>query len=656
MHGFGDLLRIDLSTETITREEIPLSLRRQYLGGEGINTRLLWEHFLNVDPRIDPRGPDNVLIVGLGPLGGTSFGLGSKTKFTFKSPAYNIFGDSVAGASLGSAVRWAGYDHLVITGKAKRPTYLWIDDDSVALRDASHLWGRNAHEAERAIKGELRDGEEVHTACIGRAGENLVGFACITVGGHRAAGRTGGGCVMGSKNLKAIAARGTRGVTVASPTAFLAAMDGVLALLEAMPAIVETRRREGTLRAIDFYNIVGSHSYRNGQLSIMPEEASARLNAKAYLNDLIDHGLSCAPGCQTACSGWQRIRGFESAAAKHFAGEQGMKPEFLAVAALGIGPDIRDLPAVIHLNDMCFDYSLDLLEIGNAVSFLMELYEKGIVTATDLAEWTGEAGSLEWGNWEATAKIIAAVGDQSCELGQLFRDNVYRAAERIAEIKGVPVLQYVNYGKGGSVFNEDQRPFPMWATNMAVCVRGADHMKGSSAVEKMGRRDISLAWFGRPEAGDIHGVALKGAASAHAENVNCAVNSAGVCTAVPTRDSNPLTMLAPGIAALTGLAFGDAELYTMGERICNLEKAFNSRLGLRRADDKLCDRWMNVPAPQGPGKGMKAADYLERTLDEYYEYKGWDKATALQTRQKLVELDLADVADVLAEEGAVVEA
>ena len=611
MYGFGDLVRVDLSGESVAIGQIGLAARRKYLGGEGVNSRLLWEHFLNVDPKIDPRGPGNVLIAGLGPLGGTSFGFGSKTKFTFKSPAYNLFGDSAVGGGFGSALRWAGHDHLVITGRAKRPVYLWIDDDRIELRDAGHLWGKNAHEAEKLIRRELGD-EEVQTATIGRAGENMVGFACITVGGHRAAGRTGGGCVMGSKNLKAIAVRGTKGIKVADAPAFMAAMDGILRRLGQAEVIVDNWRRFGTLRVVDFYQRVHSNAYRNGQLSAMPAEGAAKLNTAAYMKDLFDHSVSCSPGCGTACSAWQRTRGFESTAAKHFAGEQGLKPEYLAIASLGIGPDVPDMPAVIHLNDMCFDYGVDLVEMGNAISFLMECWEKGIVAPADLASWLGEPGDLDWGNWQMAAKVIEAVGNQSNELGRLFKDNVYRAAERLEELKGQPALKYVNYGKGGATFSEDQRPFPMWSCNMAVSARGADHLKGGSPVEKPGRKDVSMAWFGRPEAGEIHGVTLKGALSARGEYVNAAVNSTGVCSFMPTRDSLifGLNGLGPGISALTGVPFGEDDLFSIGQRINNIEKAFNSRLGLRRADDRLCDRWMNVPAPDGPGKGMKAADYF----------------------------------------------
>ena len=656
MAGFGDLIRVDLSSETITSEQIGLSARRKYLGGGGLNARLLWEHFLEVDPKIDARSAENVLIVGLGPLGGTSFGFGSKTKFTFKSPAYSLFGDSVAGGGFGSALRWGGHDHLVVTGRAKRPVYLWIDDDRVELRDAGQLWGKNTHEADKLIRHELGD-EEVQLATIGRAGENMVGFASITVGGHRSAGRTGGGCVMGSKNLKAIAVRGTKGIKVANVPGFLAAMDDIQRQLDKAPVIVDAWRRFGTLRVVDFYERMHSNAYRNGQLSAMPKEVAAKLNARAYMNDLFDHSVSCSPGCATACSAWQRIRGFESVSAKHFVSEQGAKPEYLAIASLGIGTDVGDMPAVIHLNAMCFDYGVDLVEMGNAISFLMECWEKGIVEPADLASWLGEPGNLDWGNWEMAAKVIEAVGNQHNELGRLFKDNVYRAAQRLEELKGQPALKYVNYGKGGATFSEDQRPFPMWACNMAVASRGADHLKGGSPVEKTGRKDISMAWFGRPEAGEIHGVTLKGALSARGEYVNAAVNSTGVCSFMPTRDSLVfgLNGLAPGISAVTGVPFSDDDLFDIGQRINNIEKAFNSRLGLRRVDDKLCDRWMNVPAPDGPGKGMKAADYLEQVLDEYYEYKGWDKTTGLQRRQRLVELDLSDVADVLAQEGAVVD-
>ncbi|TAK36475.1 MAG: hypothetical protein EPO21_02380 [Chloroflexota bacterium] len=656
MNGFGDLVRIDLSGETVTVEQIPLALRRRYLGGEGINSWLLWEHFLHHDPKSDPRGPDNVLIVGLGPLGGTPFGLGSKTKFTFKSPAYGLFGDSTAGGGFGPTLRWAGHDHLVITGRARRPVYLSIDDDRITFHDAALLWGKNTSETNRLIRHELGTAE-MELATIGRAGENSVGFASITVSDHRAAGRTGGGCVMGSKNLKAIAVRGTKGIAVADTRAFLVAMDDLVSRLKEKPQLTNNWRRRGTLDAVDYLNVIHANAYRNGQLSSMPEEAIHRINGDAYTRDLMGSSYSCSPGCATACSAWHRVRGVESVAAKHFPNEEGLKPEYLTIASLGIGTDIRDLPAVLHLNKLCTEYGLDVVEMGNAISFLMECRQRGVLDDVDRASWLRGPENVEWGNWEAAAEIIEAVGTQRNELGKLFRDSVYRAAQQIESHTGRSAVQYVSYGKGGATLSEDQRPFPGWACNIAVSARGADHLRGLSPLEKAGRKDISMAWFGKPDAGEVHGVSLKGAASARAENINCVVNASGICLFMPTRDSLifGLDALEPALSALTGVTFAADELYEIGERICNVEKAFNSRLGLSRADDKLCDRWMNVPAPDGPGKGMKAADYLAMVLDEYYDWRGWDKTTGLQKREQLAALGLEDIAEVLAREGVLIE-
>ena len=217
---YGEILKIDLTMEEIKRESIPGEWQVKYCGGEGINDRLLWEHFLNVDPGIDPISPDNVLICGVGPLGGTGvLGAGCKSKWTFKSPAYSCFGDSSGGGFWGPQLRWAGYDHVVITGKAKRPVYIQIHDDDIKILDADRIWGKSMYDADRIIKEEFGS-REIETAGIGIAGENLVRFAGIMISRDRAAARAGGGCVMGSKNLKAIAVRGTKGIKIAYPEDF----------------------------------------------------------------------------------------------------------------------------------------------------------------------------------------------------------------------------------------------------------------------------------------------------------------------------------------------------------------------------------------------------------------------------------------------------
>ncbi|MFC2000737.1 aldehyde ferredoxin oxidoreductase N-terminal domain-containing protein, partial [Chloroflexota bacterium] len=281
---YGQILKVDLSSSKIKREPISSELRHKYLGGEGINTRLLWEHFLKVDPRIDPLSSDNVLILGIGPLAGTPLGAGSKMKFTFKSPHTKIYGDSTSGGGLGAQLRWAGYDHIVINGRAERPVYLWIDDDEVTIREAHHLWGKNASEADEIIKSELGD-DQLETACIGQAGENLVPVASVMLRRHRAAARMGGGCVFGSKNLKAIAARGTKGLRIHKKDAFFQAMNDFWTTTVEDPDM-DDWTRYGTTRFLGMFREMGFNAYRNAQGLVMPEK-SVRGMDHVWYNDNI---------------------------------------------------------------------------------------------------------------------------------------------------------------------------------------------------------------------------------------------------------------------------------------------------------------------------------------------------------------------------------
>ncbi len=654
MSGRGDVLRVDLTSGSVSREPLDPGLCRRFLGGQGINDWLFWEHFLKVDPRTDPLGPDNVLIAGIGPLGATGYGGGTKMKWTFKSPAYHTFGDSVCGGNFGAQLRWAGYDHVVITGRADRPVYLWIDDDTVEIRDASHVWGRDVDEADDIIKAELGDGG-VDTALVGRAGENLTAFASIIASRHRAAGRTGGGCVMGSKNLKGVAVRGTRGLGIHDPSGFFQAMDALIAAHDGVPREQDTVKLYGTLRLTSYYQRLGANAWKNNQHSLLPEEAFERLSHHWYKNNLDRGGLSCSAGCRWSCGGVYGIKGGESPAAGRYGGTRGYKPEYVTVASLGIMTDIADMPAVSHLADMCRRFGMDVTEIGACCGLLMELWQREIISERDTAEWFGEPVALEWGNYQAVEKIIEAVALRNTPLGELLSGGVYRAAQRLEEMKETPVLKYALYGKGGAPFVEEVRQFPSWATNMAVASRGADHLKAHGTLDKWGRPDIAMMYFGNPEAAAPLDITLKGAGLAMAENFHSSINNClGLCLFVVDVDpiAFPTELFAQALLAATGEVWDPGEIRAVGERIANVEKAFNSRLGLRRTDDRLCHRWMEETVTEGYGKGWRAADYLDKTLDEYYEYHGWDKKTSLPKREKLEELGLGDVAGVLEGEGA----
>ena len=647
------ILHVDLTTGKVRHEPVPLGLRQRFIGGEGINSWLLWDHFLKVDPMADPLGPDNVLIAGMGPLGATPYGAGSKMKWTFKSPLTGMFGDSVCGGFFGPQLRWAGYDHLVITGRAEHPVYLSIKDDRVEIRDARHLWGKGIREADSLIRQEV--GEEVEVAAIGQAGENLVRFASIIASRHRAAGRAGGGCVMGSKNLKAIAALGTRGVSIYDPKAFFQAVDQLYAALERVGRNRDGWKMFGTLLITGHYQKVGVNAFRNDQASSLPEEKYQKLGHRWFLEHLAKGPLSCSPGCSTGCSSYYKVTGNESPAAAKYAGEVGRKPEYLGVASFGIVTDLADMTAVGHLSELCDHYGMDITETGALCGLLLELWQRGIITADDTREWWGEPVSLDWGNYQAVERIIHSIPATSSRLGGLLREGVRRAAQQIGEEKGVDALRYALYGKGGAAFTETLRHRPGWMVNMAVPSRGADHLKGQLTMDPASRKELAQRYFGKPEAGEeFLSPSYKGALSALAENHMAAINSLGVCTMMVGADPvrYPLGMFAEAIHAATGLRLTPEEMAQAGERIVNLEKSFNTRLGFRREHDTVCYRWLKEEIKEGLGKGWKAEDYLEQAKDEYYQFHGWDRATSLPTRAKLAELGLEDVAAVLAKEGA----
>ena len=637
-----NILRIDLTTRNVTSEPISRELRRLYLGGEGINSRLLWDHFLKVDPGIDPLSPDNVLIMGMGPLGASGFGAGSKGKFTFKSPLTNGYGDASCSSGVGAQLRYAGYDHLVITGKAEHPVYLWIKDDKVEVRDARHIWGKDTHETEKIIRKELGI-NDVEMACIGQAGERLVRMAAIiTGGGHRAAAKCGGGAVFGSKNLKAIVARGTKGIDINDQHALVQATAEFLVGLEKDPEL-ELWMRYGTLRFVEAFYPLGALYYRNYQGHMPPEESVGKLSANQHNSDLLVRPMASSPGCMVSCTALSCIKG-ESPVAKKYAGEWGTKPEYALANVFGMACDIPDLSAVIHLSNLCNRYGMDVIESGLTISLLMELWERGIITKADIIEWTGEDFSLDWGNYEAAEKVLEAMALQKNQLGEMLRDGIYRTAERIGDMKGADVLKYAIYGKGHVSDDSPARVMPAMDVCVAVASIGAHHMKGFGVDP-----EISLRHFNKPDAGDPTAPTLKGAGQALSENYTAITNSLGVCFfLVQARQSQvPLELICRAFGAVTGVELTPEELLTTGRRVANIQKAFNSRLGWRREDDTICDRWLNEPQLEGMLQGRKAADHLESSKDEYYEYHGWDRKTSLQTMKTLKELDMIDIANVL---------
>ncbi|MDH4383254.1 MAG: aldehyde ferredoxin oxidoreductase C-terminal domain-containing protein [Gammaproteobacteria bacterium] len=651
------LLRVDLTTGECKVETVPHAMFERWIGGSGINNWIMWEHFLTHDINCDPRGPDNIFVFGVGPLAATGSGSGIKGRITFKSPCYGIFGDSAAGGKFPYMVRFAGFDYIAITGKAPKPVYLHLCDGDVEIRDASHLWGMNSAEAHNTLVHDLGDfPSAAHTLTIGQAGEHQVGIASVVSDASRIHARGGGGCVLGSKNLKAIAVQGSGGVRVANPRGLLNWSKDFRQKIDQNEAIYGFKRR-GTLGAVEMYQHIGSHFWRNNQGNMFRGDD---VRSDNWVKKYHKYSEVCSADCYIACDGRYKIDGTESEKAKKYVGESFRRPEYLTTASAAGALDLRDWSEVAHWGKVTNDYGIDNQDLSTSISFIMELEQHGLLSARQKAElFDRDHQSLEWGCMEDVEELMKDMVFQRNRFGKFFHDGPYYGALRYSQFRGENFMKYATYGKGGASFTEEMRPFPTWMNNMAVASRGADHLKGIGLIEKFQRRDLSMKYFGRLEAADLSTPLLKGACTAVVENQVALLNSYGVCLFHWMLDPGgytPEDYYGRAFAEVTGIDRTPEELMRDGERICNLEKAFNSRLGLRREHDTICERWMFEPCPEGMYPGKVAADMFETVLDEYYDWRGWDRQSGLQTGARLSALGMDDVAEVLAADGALAKA
>lgn len=614
-----------MTSGKVFKQPLKREWQRLFLGGSGINDWILYNE---VPPPVSPLSPENKLIFGVGPLAGTPFPLGSKIKITSKSPLTGIFGDAAAGGSWGVSLKHAGYDHIIIEGRSEKPVYIWIDDDYVEIRDAKDLWGKNVFETNDIIKEDLGD-TEISVAAIGNAGENLVKFASIIIDRCRAAGRSGLGCVMGSKNLKAIAVRGHKSIKIANPSRFDEYCQIARERLDPRRnPLLKVLSTYGTAGLLPLYNQIGCLSVKNFQDVSWDKINKFDLN-EVFLKRFIRRPLACSPNCLIHCSHWWEIN------EGRFAGEKGEKIEFVVLDAFGPNLDNDDIASIFYIQNLINKYGVDAIETGTVIGLLMECWQKGIISEKDT-----DGIRYEWGDVDAIIETIRKIAYRD-GIGNLLAEGTLNVAKKLG------CENFVCHAKGMTMI-EDVRAFPHWALNYAVSTRGADHLKGYSIIDKAGRQDISEALFGDPGAGMSHSPRLKGVAVKFFEEFLQMCDALGICKLVATRllmPADPKDILGMEYFSLvfssaTGLEMSPKEFAESCERIVVLEKMFNVRLGVSRKDDTLGYRWMYEPCPSGPGKGMKAADYLDTCLDEYYEARGFHVKTGIPTKTKLKELKL----------------
>jgi aldehyde:ferredoxin oxidoreductase len=611
MNGWtGKLLRVNLTNGTSRVEDIPQDWLRDYIGGRGVGDRYLWEE---LDPGVDPLSPDNKLIFATGPLTGTPVSCGARYMVVTKGALTNAITTSNSGGHWGPELKFAGYDLLVLEGRAPKPVYLLIYDDVVQLRDASGVWGQTVSATEDGIREELGV-PNARIACIGPAGEKLVRFACIMNDKHRAAGRSGVGAVMGSKNLKAIAVRGTRGIPIADPAAFMQAVWTMRDHLAKSPGR-QGMTDLGTAATIDLTNAFGglpTRNFESGQF-----EQAENLNGNSIKDQRMLTNKACF-ACTIACGRVTRLPG--DMADKYLVNMHprnwrtaGEGPEYEAAWALGADTGVGDLDAVIKANWLCNDLGLDPISMGATLAAAMELYERGVVT-DDQVEMP-----LRFGSGDALVRMVEATayregfGTELAEGSKRLGDK-FRHPEIFMGVKGQEFPAY------------DPRGFQGMGIAYATCNRGACHLRAwTPGVESSGKMP--------PHATDG-----KAEWVANEQNRTTAHDATGICLFTGT--GAPLDDLVACTAAATGLPYTLADFVKAGERTWNLERLWNLKAGFTAADDNLPERLLKVPHKSGPAKGVTVN--LEAMLPVYYQTRGWDEQ-GVPSPQKLAELGLGSV-------------
>ena len=610
---------IDLSTGVITKTSIPKSIRTQFLGGRGINMYLLYNH---LSPGIDPLSADNVLLIGAGLLTGIP-ALGSgRCDIAAKSPITGAIGDSNVGGFFAPEMRMAGFDHLVIKGKAEKPVYLWIHDEEIEILDASHLWGKDTFETQALIRSDHGD-EEIKSLVIGNAGENLVRFANVRTGMKNAAGRTGMGCVMGSKNLKAVAARGTMDIKFAHPEQLL---DYCKEMIDMVMKNRYSRAASkwGTLVIYSTTNTTGLIRTRNFQLNqldqgweLEPEEM-----------DKYTIGMSGCFGCPVSCRHRYTLK--EGAFAPFFA--EG--PEYTSLGAFGTMVDCKKMETVLVANHLVNKYGLDTLETGGLIAWAMELYEKGIIT-----EKITNGLKLEWGNEEVLFELIRQITYRE-GFGNILADGFKIAIEKIGQESKYYAIQV----KDMSNLHSDERPTPSLALGIATSTRGADHLRGRPAIDLYGLpEDFLEEIYGAPISSDYRSYEGKSRMVWWQELLYAVTDSLGTCKfqtvflAVHAPKWDEFSKL---IYLVSGIQYTTSQLMEIGERIYTIERMFNNREGFSRKDDALPERYFKEATPIGLPRVRDRKinkEKFEKMLDEYYTLHGWDDngVPTIETIQKL---------------------
>ncbi|HEX9016062.1 MAG TPA: aldehyde ferredoxin oxidoreductase family protein [Chloroflexota bacterium] len=600
----GQLLRVNLTSRSAAKEPLREDWARDFVGGVGYAARLLYDE---LKPGIAPLGPENKLVFMTGPVCGTTIPSGSRGSVCGKSPATGSFFHSIYGGYWAAELKYAGYDGLILEGKADEPVYVWIDDDRVEVRPAAHLWGRGTIEAEEKIREELGD-DQVQIATIGEAGEAGTPFGMILLG-IRAAGRGGLGAVMGSKNVKAVAVRGTGRVNVPNMLRVYNTSIKLMDILAANPGC-KGLMDYGTARNTGPLNAAGILPTRNWQKEVF--ERVDGITGETMKQEVVKANRSCL-GCTINCTKYSVVP-----SGPHKSVIEG--PDYETIFGFGSMCEVDDITAVCKADELCDEYGLDLMSASCTVAWAMECYEKGIFSKED----TGGL-DLRFGNAEAMLKMTEMIGKRE-GLGALLAKGT-REASRIVGKGSEKLAVHV---KGLELAGHTPRPFASAAVGYATGPRGGSHHDARTTAEKMGLTDRKV-------------LDDKGRLAAEVNHFLIFNDSAILCHLAETV-WGPVGVTENSLEALnavTGWNIDVQEGKKIAERQWNMIRCFSAREGFTRRDDVLPPRMTDEPVPDGPMKGaVVSRETLERLKNDYYSYRGWDLESGNPSREKLVDLGL----------------
>jgi len=603
LNGYvGKLLVVDLTSGRIANEPLNRDYARDFIGGSGLAARYLFD-YLRADT--DPLGPDNTLVVMAGPLTGTKAPSCGRFVVAARSPLTGIWGEANCGADFGPEMRFAGYDGLIVTGQAARPVYLWVHDGQAELRDATGLWGQDTYATQRLIAQDVGDAR-AKSLCIGQGGENLVRYAAALTTHGRAAGRSGLGAVMGSKNLKAIAVRGHGTIPLFAEAEYNALARETWRyikddVLSAMYMAV------GTAGSIDYLNVLGdvpARYFTLGQFDGV-DKISGTTMAETMLT-----GTSTCFACPIRCGREVQIEGLP----------ENKGPEYETIAALGSQLLINDLAAVVYLGYLCDAYGLDTISCGNTIAFACYLFDQSLIGPKD----TGGL-ELRWGDSDVAATLIAQIARR-----QGFGAILAEGSKRVGEHYGVPELAVQVHGQEPGM--HDPRAFSGMALVYVTSPRGACHNKSDFWLVETGGaiEALGIVSPGRFES------AGKGPLVARHQCWRSVGDSLVMCEFANASMAQVIGLL----RAATGYDVTVDNVLTYGERILTLKRLLNLRLGYSAANEKL-PQLLAQPLAEGGTEGH--VPDLATMRREYYAYLDWDPVTGQPSPGKLAELGLSQV-------------